>query len=97
VEKNVAIYRERRDIMVAGLRRMGFSISPPLGTFYLWAHCNEGSMNFARKLLDAGVVVTPGIGFGEHGEGFVRMSLTQPIKRIEEALERIEKVLSSPA
>jgi LL-diaminopimelate aminotransferase len=97
VEKNVAIYRERRDIMVAGLRRMGFSISPPLGTFYLWFNCNEGSMNFARKLLDAGVVVTPGIGFGEHGEGFVRMSLTQPVKRIEEALERIEKVLSSPA
>ncbi len=97
VEKNVNVYRERRDIVVAGLREMGFKMTPPLGTFYLWFNCNGSSMDFARKLLDVGVVVTPGVGFGDHGEGFVRMSLTQPAKRIEEALERIEKALRSPA
>lgn len=97
VEKNVNVYRERRDLVVAGLREIGFKVTPPLGTFYLWFDCNGNSMDFAKKLLDVGVVVTPGIGFGEHGEGFVRMSLTQPAKRIEEALERIERALKSPA
>ncbi|MGD0056770.1 MAG: aminotransferase class I/II-fold pyridoxal phosphate-dependent enzyme [Methanomassiliicoccales archaeon] len=97
VEENLAIYKERRDIVVAGLRKMGFKVTPPLGTFYLWFNCNEKSMDFAKRLLDVGVVVTPGIGFGECGEGFIRMSLTQPKKRIQEALERIEKKLKSPA
>jgi LL-diaminopimelate aminotransferase len=83
--------------VVAGLRKMGFKVTPPLGTFYLWFNCNEKSMDFAKRLLDVGVVVTPGIGFGECGEGFIRMSLTQPKKRIQEALERIEKKLKSPA
>jgi LL-diaminopimelate aminotransferase len=97
VEKNLAVYRDRRDVVVAGLKEMGFKVTPPLGTFYLWFSCNGKSMDFAKKLLDVGVVVTPGIGFGEHGEGFVRMSLTQPVKRIEEALERVGKILRSPA
>jgi LL-diaminopimelate aminotransferase len=97
VEKNLAVYKERRDVVVAGLKEMGFKVTPPLGTFYLWFNCNGKSMDFAKRLLDVGVVVTPGIGFGEHGEGFVRMSLTQPVKRIEEALERVEKILRSPA
>ena len=97
VEKNVNVYRERRDLVVAGLREIGFKVTPPLGTFYLWFDCDGNSMDFAKKLLDVGVVVTPGVGFGEHGEGFVRMSLTQPAKRIEEALGRIERALKSPA
>ena len=97
VEKNVSIYKRRRDLVVASLKKMGFEVAPPLGTFYIWFNCNESSMDFAKRLLDVGVVVTPGVGFGEHGEGFIRMSLTQPAKRIEEALERIEKGLKSPA
>ena len=50
-------------------------------------------MDFVKKLINVGVIITPGTGFGEHGEGFVRFALTQPIDRIKEALERIEKVL----
>ena len=51
-------------------------------------------MDFTKKLINVGVIVTPGIGFGRHGEGFVRFALTQPIERIKEALERIEKVIN---
>jgi LL-diaminopimelate aminotransferase len=49
------------------------------------------SIEFANRMLDVGVVVTPGIGFGENGEGFVRMALTQPVPRLKEALERMGK------
>lgn len=94
VERNVSVYQERRDVVTAGLMRMGFKVAPPSATFYIWFDCKERSMDFANKLLDLGVVVTPGIGFGDHGEGFIRMSLTQPVKRIEEALERMEKAVS---
>jgi LL-diaminopimelate aminotransferase len=51
-------------------------------------------MEFVKKLINVGVILTPGIGFGEYGEGFVRFALTQPIERIEEALERIKKILA---
>ena len=50
-------------------------------------------MEFVKKLIDVGVVITPGIGFGQYGEGFVRFALTQPIERIKEALERIKSIL----
>jgi LL-diaminopimelate aminotransferase len=79
--------------MVTGLKRLGFKIDAPLGTFYLWMKIDGSSMKFAEKMLNAGVVVTPGIGFGEHGEGYIRMATTQPIERIEQALERMKKVL----
>jgi LL-diaminopimelate aminotransferase len=69
-------------------------VDKPKATFYLWMEVPDGnSMAFAEKLLEAGVVVTPGVGFGEHGEGFVRFALTQPVARIEEALERMERVV----
>lgn len=94
VRENVRIYQERRDVLVRGLRKLGFNVEKPRATFYLWMEVPEGdSMAFAEKLLEAGVVVTPGVGFGEHGEGFVRFALTQPVARIEEALERMERVL----
>ncbi len=92
VRRNVEIYKERRDVLVEGLRKLGFKCEKPKGTFYLWLKVNGSSMDFANKLLDVGVLVTPGIGFGEHGEGYVRFSLTQKVERIKEALERMENI-----
>ncbi|NLK25739.1 MAG: aminotransferase class I/II-fold pyridoxal phosphate-dependent enzyme [Euryarchaeota archaeon] len=93
VQSSVDVYQKRRDVMVAGLSRLGFDVKLPKGTFYLFFSVGDNSMEFASRMLDAGVVVTPGVGFGANGEGFVRMALTQPVERIEEALERMEKVL----
>ncbi|MBM4237679.1 MAG: aminotransferase class I/II-fold pyridoxal phosphate-dependent enzyme [Euryarchaeota archaeon] len=93
VERNCEIYKGRRDALVAGLRDLGFKVTPPLGTFYLWFEVGGASMEFAKRLLEVGVVVTPGVGFGEYGEGYVRMALTQPVDRIEEALKRMKRVL----
>ena len=72
---------------------MGFKCNKPKGTFYVWLNCKGNSMEFAKKLLDVGVVVTPGIGFGKYGENYVRFSLTQPKEKIEEACERMSKTL----
>lgn len=93
VEDNVKVYRERRDVMVRGLRSLGFDLQLPKGTFYLFFGVGGSSIEFANRMLDVGVVVTPGIGFGQNGEGFVRMALTQPVPRLEEALERMGKAL----
>ncbi|MDW5562269.1 MAG: aminotransferase class I/II-fold pyridoxal phosphate-dependent enzyme [Methanomassiliicoccus sp.] len=93
VEANVKVYQERRDVMVRGLRNLGFDIKLPKGTFYLFFNVGGSSIEFANRMLEAGIVVTPGIGFGENGEGFVRMALTQSVPRLEEALERMSKVL----
>jgi LL-diaminopimelate aminotransferase len=93
VQDNVDVYQQRRDVMVKGLRSMGFDIKLPKGTFYLFFNIGGSSLEFAEKMLDVGVVVTPGTGFGANGEGFVRMALTQPVGRIEEALERMRKAI----
>jgi LL-diaminopimelate aminotransferase len=95
VEENLRVYRERRDVMVGGLKEIGLECSRPKATFYLWLKVPDGdSMKFADTLLEeAGVVCTPGVGFGEYGEGYVRFALTQPVERIREALERMEKVV----
>ena len=92
VKKNVEIYRERRDVLVEGLKKLGFKCEKPRGTFYLWLKVEGSSIEFANRLLDVGVLVTPGIGFGEHGEGYVRFALTQSVERIKEALERMEEI-----
>jgi LL-diaminopimelate aminotransferase len=93
VRKVAQIYEERRNVLVVGLRKLGLKCAKPLATFYVWARCEESSMDFAQKLLDAGVITTPGIGFGEYGEGYIRFSVTQPKEKIKEACERIEKAL----
>lgn len=94
VAANLEVYRERRDAMVEGLNRLGFKCSKPKATFYLWLRVPGDSMGFASMLLEkAAVVCTPGVGFGEHGEGYVRLALTQPMARIREALDRMENVL----
>jgi len=89
-------YKERRDILVNGLKKLGFSLNKPLATFYVWVKVpkNFDSMSFSEFLLtNAGIVVTPGIGFGKNGEGYVRFALTVKKERIEEAIERLEKIL----
>ncbi|MHA1687718.1 MAG: aminotransferase class I/II-fold pyridoxal phosphate-dependent enzyme [Promethearchaeota archaeon] len=96
VEKNMKIYEQRRDVLIKGLNEMGWETKLPKATFYVWTKIpkNErNSMEFTKKLINVGVVITPGIGFGEHGEGYVRFALTQPLERIKEALERIKKVI----
>lgn len=83
------IYRERRDTLVEGLRALGFSVESPKATFYVWMEVGD-CMAFATRMLDeAGIVVTPGIGFGSGGEGYVRFALTRSTGRIREALERM--------
>ena len=86
------VYTARRDLIVEGLRGAGFEVESPRATFYLWVKVPEGftSTRLAARLLeDAGVVVTPGNGFGEPGEGYFRIALTQTRQRLAEAVERI--------
>ncbi len=92
----VATYQQRRDLLVDGLTQAGWAISKPKASFYIWAPVPGGtaSIEFATRVLEqAHVVITPGAGFGSHGEGFVRMSLTVPTARIEDAVARIAKIL----
>ncbi len=87
------IYSGRRDLMVQGLREAGFELYPPKATFYLWIRVPHGytSATLATRLLEeAGLVVTPGNGFGDPGEGFFRIALTQNRKRLGEAIERLK-------
>ena len=88
------IYTERRDILVAGLKKLGISVEAPRATFYVWFEVPSGytSASFAALLLEkAGIVATPGNGFGAPGEGYVRMALTVSKERIGEAVERMRK------
>ena len=92
VEENAAIYQRRRDRLVKGLAKLGLRVQPPKASFYLWAKVPDGytSVEYAAKLLDeASVVITPGVGYGQQGEGYIRLSLTVPDERIDEALRRI--------
>ena len=95
VADNCRIYQERRDVMVAALQGMGFEIEPPKATFYLWVPVPKGftSKDFsAEVLVKAGVVLTPGSGFGAAGEGYVRAAFTVDVGRIREAMDRIRKL-----
>ncbi|MFO8019919.1 MAG: aminotransferase class I/II-fold pyridoxal phosphate-dependent enzyme [Promethearchaeia archaeon] len=96
VQKSIDIYEKRRDVLINGLNELGWTTDRPHATFYVWTQIPEGennSMEFVKKLIEVGVIITPGVGFGKYGKGFVRFALTQPVERIKEALERIEKVL----
>ena len=88
-------YQERRDLLVNGLRSLGWQVKSPKATFYLWIKVpkKSNSIDFASLLLQkANIVATPGVGFGKHGEGYIRMALTVPTQRISEALERLKKI-----
>jgi LL-diaminopimelate aminotransferase len=90
------VYRRRRDLLVEALAQIGLDVEPPQATPYFWVRVPEGhtSASFASLMLDeADVVVSPGPGYGPSGEGFVRMSLTVPDERLEEAVRRIESSL----
>lgn len=91
----ISIYQRRRDILVKGLREIGLDVDLPRATFYVWFQVPRGytSTQFASLLIEkAGIVVTPGNGFGEAGEGYIRMALTVDEKRMKEAIERLKRI-----
>jgi len=95
VAPNRKIYQERRDILVDGLHAVGLECEKPKATFYVWVSCPKGlsSAEFTAKLLDeAGVVTTPGNGFGDAGEGYVRFTVCVDKERLREVAERIRRV-----
>jgi len=103
IEEHNRVYERRRDRLVAALRGLGLRVSPPKASLYVWARVPEGlpagrqgstSVEFATRLLEeAGVAVTPGIGYGPSGEGYVRLSLTLPDERLEEGVRRLREWL----
>ena len=96
LQQAIAAYRQRRDLLVDGLAAAGWAVPKPSAGLYLWARVpsKESSLAFAARLLDAAhVVVSPGVGFGPAGEGYIRMSLTVPTERIQEAVARLSKAL----
>ncbi|WP_440949485.1 LL-diaminopimelate aminotransferase [Methanosphaerula subterraneus] len=84
-----AVYKERRDVLVNGLRSLGYEVTAPKATFYVWMPVDDCMAFSARLLNEAGIVATPGLGFGSSGEGYVRFALTRQVERIQEALDRI--------
>jgi len=99
VDEIRARYRGRRDILVEGLHAAGWNITPPKASMFAWAEIPEayrhmGSLEFSKFLLtEAKVAVAPGVGFGEHGEGFVRFGLVENEHRIRQATRNIKAVL----
>ena len=96
VSKIRKTYQERRDILYSGLKNLGMHLIKPKATFYIWARIPPrfDSLSLVKYLLNrAGVLATPGNGFGETGEGYVRFALTASAERIKEAVERIGKIL----
>lgn len=90
-----AIYQTRRDIVVNGMKAAGFEVAPPPAAIYIWAKLPEGyedSMSFANQMLEeTGVSTTPGVVYGQYGEGYLRISLGTKTERIQEAMERINR------
>jgi LL-diaminopimelate aminotransferase len=96
VHQMCEVYRRRRDLLAEALMSAGMQVPKPKGTVYMWVPVPAGytSASFSEHVLDqAGVVVTPGRGYGPAGEGFVRLSLTTPDDRIAEAVERMKRSL----
>jgi len=99
VEKARDTYSKRLDILVDGLNKAGWNVQKPKATMFLWAKIPEkfqhmGSVEFSKFLLTEGkVAVAPGIGFGEHGEGYVRFAVVENEKRIRQAVSNIKKLM----
>lgn len=94
-QENMKAYQRRRDRLVGALRKLGLEVNPPKASLYVWARVPSGytSAQFAAKLIDEiAVVVTPGSGYGKHGEGYVRLSLTLPDADLEKGVERLSKL-----
>lgn len=98
VRETCETFQKRRDILVKALNNAGWNVKAPTATFYIWAEIpkhakTKDSKKFALEIMEkTGVVITPGIGFGTFGEGFVRFSLTSSTERIEEAVKRISSL-----
>jgi LL-diaminopimelate aminotransferase len=87
------IYQHRIEILYQALQDLGLELEKPRATLYLWAWVGGSSIEYAAELLEkTGIVATPGLGFGKYGEGYIRFSITQQTKRIEEAVVRLEKM-----
>jgi LL-diaminopimelate aminotransferase len=89
------LYQERRDILIRGLNSLGWQVTSPKATFYVWVKIIRtiDSIKFSKLLLEkANIVVTPGVGFGKYGEGYVRIALTVSRERISEAIGRLKKI-----
>jgi alanine-synthesizing transaminase len=95
------IYRKRRDILVESFGRAGWVIPPPQASMFAWAPLPErfrdlGSMQFSTLMVEkSGVVVSPGVGFGEHGEGYVRIAMVENEQRIRQAARGVRHFLES--
>jgi LL-diaminopimelate aminotransferase len=92
VREMAETYRRRRDILVGGLRQIGWPVPSPKATMFCWAPVPAGytSLDFAMAVLErAGIAIVPGSGFGAMGEGYVRIALVQPEERLAEAVERL--------
>ncbi|MEP3227133.1 MAG: LL-diaminopimelate aminotransferase [Parasphingorhabdus sp.] len=100
IAENRALYKHRRDVMVESFGRAGWDIPSPEASMFAWAPVPEqfrelGSMEFAKRLLaEAGVAVAPGTGFGDEGEGYVRLALVENEQRIRQAARNMKKFLS---
>ena len=100
-KKICAVYQKRRDILIDGLRRAGWPVEPPKGAMFVWAPVPEpyraaGSLEFSKKLMEEALVaVSPGIGFGPMGEGFVRFALIENGHRTRQATTAIKKMMQS--
>jgi alanine-synthesizing transaminase len=101
VDEIRAIYKSRRDVLVSSMARAGWEIPSPSASMFAWAPIPEqfreaGSMLFAKLLIEeAGVAVSPGVAFGEHGEGYVRIGLVENEHRIRQAARNVKKFLQS--
>ncbi len=96
LQETIKTYQHRRDLFVDGLAKAGWKINKPKASLYIWMRVPSGetSIGFAAKVLQkAHVVITPGVGFGPSGEGYVRLSLTVPTARIQEAIQRLATAL----
>ncbi|MDK2985973.1 MAG: LL-diaminopimelate aminotransferase [Clostridia bacterium] len=96
VEEMRKVYTERRDVVVEGLNKMGWNLEKPKGSFYIWAPVPKGytSSEFAELVLEkAGVIITPGNGYGKYGEGYFRIALTVDKDRAQEALDRMQEAI----
>jgi LL-diaminopimelate aminotransferase len=101
VKPTLDVYKRRRDLVVDGLNKLGWQVERPKATMYVWAPLPEpfkamGSMAFAEQLLlETGVVVAPGVGFGAGGEGFIRMSMVTHDNRFHDVMLRFKKMMAS--
>jgi LL-diaminopimelate aminotransferase len=99
IDRMIGIYKKRRDLVLTTLRKIGIEFDPPKGTFYLWVPAPKGmsSLEFTNRLFDkTAVVVAAGTAYGQYGEGFIRVSLTVPDDRLQEAMARIEREFARP-